>query len=338
VEVYPGDLGPHPSRVGAGSYDAPMDLASPVATIELTAPQRRTMERLIGGIDHPTFPLDIAQRLRDRIEEAVRGLDLSEQLWIGKEKIHGSERCEGLFASMIGGEAPPFEHNAATASGVLRHKAVEVEVGGREELDPHSVAAIAAERLVEREARFAEFWRGRTAVEQDELLMDAVRRLTLFRGTFPPLRTMRKELAPVSELPAKAELLGGALVLSGRIDLVLGLPDPSRPNRATRLAIDLKSGEARREYPEDMRFYSLLMALRFGVPPFRAASLFLESGEWQAEDLSEEALHHAADRVIGTARAASRILSGREPELTPGGYCSWCPRAISCPAVQLQEA
>src|SRR5207245_4834656 len=124
----------------------------------------------------------------DRIEEAVRGLDLSEPLWIGKERLHDSERCDGLFAAKLGGEATPFEHNVATASGVLLHKSVEVEVGGREDLDPHSAAALAAERLVERESRFAESWRERTAVEQDEMLMEAVRRLTLFRATFPPLR------------------------------------------------------------------------------------------------------------------------------------------------------
>src|SRR5205823_4093852 len=132
---------------------------------------------------------------------------------------------------------------------------------------------------------FAEFWRQRTVTEQDELLMETVRRLSLFRATFPPLRELRKELAPVSELAVRTEVLGGAIVLSGRIDLLLGLPDPTRPGVASRLVIDLKSGEARREYPEDMRFYSLLMALRFGVPPYRAASLFLESGEWQSEEV-----------------------------------------------------
>ena len=38
------------------------------------------------------------------------------------------------------------------------------------------------------------------------------------------------------------------------------------PTRAARLAIDLKTGRAWPEHAEDMRFYALLLALRFGVP------------------------------------------------------------------------
>ena len=76
-----------------------------------------------------------------------------------------------------------------------------------------------------------------------------------------------------------------------------------------------------------MRFYALVMTLRFGVPPYRAASLFLESGTWQAEDVTEEILMHAADRAISAARAAAALTNGRSPELTPGIFCCWCPRA-----------
>ena len=72
-------------------------------------------------------------------------------------------RCEGRFAARLLGEDPPFEHSINTASGVLVHKAIEVDVGARDGLDPHQVATTAAERLTEREERFAEFWRERTA-------------------------------------------------------------------------------------------------------------------------------------------------------------------------------
>ena len=52
------------------------------------------------------------------------------------------------------------------------------------------------------------------------------------------------------------------------------------------------------EHVEDMRLYALLFTLRFGVPPLRVASFFLRSGECQPEDVSEEMLVRAADRVI----------------------------------------
>ncbi len=305
--------------------------------VELTDPQRRTYEGLIGVQPRPSFPSDLAQRLRDRIEEAVRGLELAEPLWLGKEKLNEFARCQGKFLALLMGERPPFEHNAKTAAGVLQHAAIEVEVGSRDGLAPHEVAQIAADRVVEREQRFQEYWRQLGAADRDDILMEVVRRIALFQASFPPLKDLRRELAPITELRLRAELMGGELVLSGQIDLVLGLPSKAEPHKANRLAIDLKTGGAYPEYPEDMRFYALLMTLRFGVPPFRTASLFLESGEWQAEDVTEEALHHAADRVIAAARAAVALTGGREPELTPGHYCAWCPRAPVCPVAQLSE-
>lgn len=300
----------------------------------LTDPQRRTLDRLIGIGERPVFATDLRQRLVDRIEGAARELELADGLWLGKEALNQLGRCEGRFAARLYGEDPPFEHSLNTAAGVLVHKAIEVDVGAREELDPHAIATTAAERLAEREERFAEFWHTRSAPEQDEILMDVVRKVTLFQASFPPLRELRREMAPVTELPVRAELAGGALTLSGKVDLVLGVPDRLEPCRATRLAVDLKAGGAWPEYAEDMRFYALLLTLRFGVPPYRVASLFLDSGEWQAEEVSEDTLHHAADRVVAAARAARSILGGREPALTPGSWCAWCPRAFVCPSAE----
>jgi hypothetical protein len=205
-------------------------------------------------------------------------------------------------------------------------------------MDPHEIARVAAGRVLEREERFAEYWRELSDIEQDAALMEVVRRVALFQGSFPPLKPLRRELSPISELRVRSELLGGDLVLSGQIDLVLGVPDRLEPTRATRLVVDLKTGSAFPEFAEDMRFYALVMTLRFGVPPYRAASLFLESGTWQAEDVTEELLHHAADRAIEAARAAAALSNGREPVLTPGAYCAWCPRAADCPMAELPSA
>ncbi len=306
--------------------------------MHLTDPQRRTLEGLIGTGERPTFPGDLAQRLRDRIERAVRELELAEPLWLGKEKLNQHGRCEGLFQAVLAGEAPPFAHSPRSAHGVLLHKAIEVEVGARDGMDPHEIAQVAVGRVLEREERFGEYWRELSTSEQDDALMEVVRRVTLFQGSFPPLKPLRRELSPVSELRVRAEMLGGDLVLSGQIDLVLGQPDRLEPHRATRLVVDLKTGSAYPEFAEDMRFYALVMTLRFGVPPYRAASLFLESGTWQAEDVTEEILMHAADRAISAARAAAALTNGRSPELTPGIYCSWCPRAAACPVAELPSA
>jgi PD-(D/E)XK nuclease superfamily len=328
-----------PLRIGQGTKDVVrvlghVGLVAYHDAMLLTDPQRRTLDRLIGTEERPVFAADLRQRLVDRIEGAARELELGEPLWLGKEALNQLARCEGRFAARLEREDPPFEHSVNTAAGVLVHKAIEVDVGARDGMDPHAIAATAAARLTEREERFAEFWREQSGSEQDELLMEVVRKVTLFQGSFPPLRELRREMAPITELPVKAQLLGGALTLSGKVDLVLGVPDRLEPNRATRLAVDLKTGGAWPEHAEDMRFYALLMTLRFGVPPYRVASLFLDSGEWQAEEVAEETLFHAADRVVSTARAAGALLGGREPLLTPGSWCAWCPRAFVCPSAE----
>lgn len=293
--------------------------------------QRRTLERLIGTGERPLYPADLVPRLRDRIEEAARAFEPSEPMWLGKSHLNDLGRCPGLFDAVRAGERAPFAFSPRFAAGRLAHKAVELEVAGREDRDPHSLVEEAATRLLE-DAAFRGFWNALDGLRRDEALMAAAKSLELFRSTLPPLRPLRRRLAPSTEWHVRAELLGGSIVLSGTLDLVLGASSAAEPGRATRLAIDLKTGKAWPEHAEDMRFYALVLALRFGVPPYRVATLYLESGEWQAEDVDARVLEHAADRVIAAVRAASAARAGRPLPLRPGPYCTWCPRGATCPS------
>ena len=302
-----------------------------MAEIELSPAQQRTLERLIGTGERPVFPADLVPRLRDRIEDAARSLELSRTLWLGKSNLDDLGRCPGLFDAVRSGERGPFAFTARSAGGRLAHKAIELEVAGREDRDPHLLVEEAASRLAEDEA-FRAFWDGLDPLRRDETLMEAAKTLELFRGTFPPLRPLRRTLAPSTEWHVRAELLGGMVVLSGQLDLVLGSPSPAEPNRAGRLAVDLKTGRAWPEHAEDMRFYALLLSLRFGVPPYRVATLYLDSGEGQAEDVAGRMLARAADRVIAAIRAAAASESGRPLARRPGPYCTWCPRVATCPS------
>jgi len=297
---------------------------------DLTPAQRRTLKGLIGTDERPVFPEETVARVRDRLEEAARAFEPTEPLWIGKSNLSDLGRCPGLFDAVRAGERGPFAFSARFAAGRMAHKAIELEVAGREDRDPHTLVEQAAERLVEDDA-FRAYWDELDPLRRDEALMDAAKTLELFRSTMPPLRHMRRELAPSTEWRVRAELLGGSLVLSGQLDLVLGAAAPAEPMRATRLAIDLKTGRAWPEHAEDMRFYALLLALRFGVPPYRVATLYLDSGEWQAEDVDARVLERAADRVVEAIRAASASAAGRPLPLRPGPYCTWCPRAATCP-------
>jgi hypothetical protein len=297
----------------------------------LTPAQRRTLEGLIGANDRPVFPADLAQRLRARLEDAVRAARLARPLWLGKSILSDVSRCAGLFDAVRQGERGPFQFSARFAAGRLAHKAVELEVGGREDRDPHGLAEEAAERLRDDDG-FRSYWDGLDGLRRDETLMEAAKALELFRSTMPPLRRMRRELSPSAEWNVRVELLGGALVLSGTLDLVIGVSMPGEPGRATRLAIDLKTGRAWPEHAEDMRFYALLLSLRFGVPPYRVATLYLDSGQWQAEDVDERVLERAADRVVDAVRTAAAIDAARPGPLRPGPYCTWCPRGGICPS------
>src|SRR3954463_13769189 len=142
--------------------------------MQLTEPQQRTLDQLIGT-ERPVFPTDLPQRLRDRIEEAARGLELGDPLWLGKERLNDLDRCEGTFWSRLAGGGPPVAPSRAPAGGGGQHRAREVVVGAREPLEAHDAASIAATRTADREERFAEYWRDLGTAEQDALLMEGAR-------------------------------------------------------------------------------------------------------------------------------------------------------------------
>src|SRR3954453_13152212 len=125
--------------------------------MQLTEPQQRTLDQLIGT-ERPVFPTDLPQRLHDRIQEAARGPELRDPLWLGKERLNDLDRCEGTFWSKLAGEGPPFAHSRATALGVVHHRAIEVVVVAVEALEAHEAESIAATRTADLEERSAEYW------------------------------------------------------------------------------------------------------------------------------------------------------------------------------------
>ena len=210
---------------------------STMQDVELTAVQQRTLGALVGNGEPLSFPRDLAQRLRDRIEGAARELELSEPLELYKGHISDQDRCEGLLDARIKREVM-FAHSPNTAAGTLVHKAVELDVLSREEPDPHALVERAVERL-DADERFAEFWGRLDILGRDELAMAAVNGLETFRSTFPPIREVRSQLAPMTEWWLKARLAGGQVSLGGCVDLALGR---SGAQHAGRVIIDLKTG------------------------------------------------------------------------------------------------
>ncbi len=301
--------------------------------LDLTPVQRRTLQDLVDVGEGAPFDPSLEARLRERIERGIVGFVPPKPVRLWKERLNDLARCEGLFGAAMAGEGEPFRYGPRAARGTLVHKAIEMEIGGSRVRDAHQVAARAAFGL-EEDRQFGPYWDGLDEFDRDGLLMSAVQTLESFRASFPPVPEVWRSLAPVCEHWMEAGFAGGRVTVTGKVDLMLNRP---QPNRATRVLVDLKSGRAWPDHPEDMRLYALLYTLRFGVPPFRVATLFLTSGQPQAELVTEEGLEHAAARVIGSVRAMAGLAGGRLPDLRPGPYCPWCPRKEACPALAKAE-
>lgn len=300
--------------------------------MELTPVQERALADLMASqVPRPTFSRELAPRLGGLLERlvgpAVSALPEGERIVLSKSGLTNLHaRCEGLYLANAMGEGV-FEFSLPLAIGKLVHKAIEADVvGGR--VGESELVDKALRRLVSTEPDFELFVGGLDQIERSELVGEAIRRVVLFRGTLPPLQ---KSWAPVPELRVKHELLGGRVLLTGTVDLSLGRPREEAPMEGRRLFIELKTGIERPEFVDDLRFYALVATLRFGVPPFRVATLMLEDGSYRPEDVTEDLLEAAARRAADAASKHVALLNGQGPVLRSGPWCGWCPRRDSCP-------
>ncbi len=283
-----------------------------------------------GAAERPVFDVDLPERLRAdldvRLQPVLETLREGEDLWITKARLvelHG--RCEGLYLSNVLGEGE-FRFSLKLAIGNLVHRAIQVGVY-RRNLTETELVETSLEQL-RTDDNFADFCDELSEADRAELEAEGVRQTMLFRSLFPPFE---KSWTPAVELPLSAELLGGKVVLRARPDICLGTMDPEEPMRARRLLLELKTGYDSPDHDEDVRFYALVATLRFGVPPFRVATVNLETGGWRVQEVTEELLTSAARRVADGCVRAAALLGGAEPQLRPGAWCGWCPRSLVCP-------
>lgn len=306
--------------------------------MELTPVQERTLADLMASdVPRPTFSRELASRLGALLERlvapALPALPEGQRIVLSKSGLTNLHaRCEGLYLANALGEGA-FEFSLPLAIGKLVHKAIEADVVG-ERLGEGELVQKALLRLRSSEADFDLFVGGLDGIERSELVGEAIRQVVLFRGTLPPLQ---RSWAPVPELRVKHELLGGRLLLTGTVDLCLGKPRQEAPMEGRRLFIELKTGIERPEFVDDLRFYALVATLRFGVPPFRVATLMLEDGTYRPEDVTEDLLEAAARRVADAASKHVLLLERQEPVLRPGPWCGWCPRRDTCPESAMRK-
>jgi hypothetical protein len=299
----------------------------------LTSLQERTLEELMGrNQDRPVFrrelPAELAGEIEDRAGGALARMEERQSLFVTKGRMADlHQRCEGLFLANHRGEGG-FEYGFRLAVGKVVHKAVEVGVYATGLSEAELVERV-LERLSVDDPAFGDYEGVLDPIDRAELEAEAVRLTQVFRASFPPLE---KAWTPSVEMPHKVELAAGRLVLHSRPDLSLGGTDPDDPLRARRLILELKTGPDRPEHDEDVRFYALVAALFFAVPPFRVATVHLDSGTWRHQDVTEDLLRSAARRVADGCVRALSLLGGDEPRLRGGAWCGWCPRSPTCPS------
>jgi RecB family exonuclease len=239
---------------------------------------------------------------------------------ISKRQLGLIHKCEGLYMA-----PSDFQWNPRNARGTIAHKAIELSSGGHNRVTPMALVEAAMERLCESRESVGDYIRGTGEAERAELRASTVDLVSSFIELFPPIPDHWK---PVAEATTAASITD-EVTLRGRIDLKLGSARGKEPGS---LIIDFKTGVPSFGDLDDLRFYGLVECLRTGVPPFRWASVYLEPGRAEQETASEGALWAAAKRCVDAIIKIDALEQlGKEPELTPGPGCRFCPVRDDCP-------
>lgn len=310
----------YPRAVAAGGYGALVDRVG-----ALTPAQRRVVDELMARDQpRPTFDRSLRDELQARLEAALAPVAdrLDDALWVSKHALAQVHTCEANYLA----EREWSGWTVATATGEVVHRSVQLSVAdaGRTtplELVDHTMADLAADQA----GSLGPFVAGLSPAGRGELRAQACNAVSTFFECWPPLPA---SWWPRTELPVRAELCGGRVVLSGKIDLCLG---HAVGTEARCLFVDLKTGGRYAAHLDDLRFYALIQTLRVGVPPFRVASYYLDSASFAAEDVTIETLEIAVRRTEDGARKMAELQAGtRAPVVTPCPRCRYCRIRASC--------
>jgi PD-(D/E)XK nuclease superfamily protein len=132
---------------------------------------------------------------------------------------------------------------------------------------------------------------------------------------------------PRVEEPARVRLAGGAITVTGRLDVLLGGPPTGLPG----VVVEVKAGRWYDGMRADAHLYALLVGLRDGEAPARVVTLVAD-GTTQVEPIRATLVRHAAERVETAIATAARLAAGEVAEARPGTHCGHCPVRSDCAA------
>lgn len=298
---------------------------------DLTPQQQRVLDDLfLVGRPRPSFSADLHRELLREIKEGVAEVaellqTAGKSVFVNKNALDRIHACERHY---VAEKASPFRWTPSRARGVVAHRAVEMGMFAE---PPHPPRDLVDAAVAHYEAEGDDYSPGpwlreqATAEERAELRMEATTMATTLAESFPPLKARWK---PRVESPLTVRVITDVITLSARPDLMLGVPEGTT---AKTLVVDFKTGRSAAAHLDDARFYALLVTLRTGVPPFRSASFYLDSGDWTAVDVTEDDLASAARRTVaGTIALGDLAAGGRAPTATAGPMCRFCVIRDSC--------
>lgn len=138
---------------------------------------------------------------------------------------------------------------------------------------------------------------------------------------------------PRVEEPVRARLAGGAVTVTGRLDVLLGGPPTDRPG----VVVEVKGGRWYDGMRADGHLYALLVGLRDGMVPAAVVTVVAD-GTTHVEAIRPALVRHAGERLELALRAAAPLAAGEPPEARPGTHCGHCPARPDCPTGQAWHA
>ncbi|PIE31903.1 MAG: hypothetical protein CSA55_04600 [Ilumatobacter coccineus] len=290
---------------------------------QLTPLQQRTLDALRRQGDPLIFDPAFIASLRDHVDDELAHFASrcgDDQIFLSKHRITSVLGCE---VKHLADDA--FAWTPAIATGQISHRAIQLLLHWPGEPTAADLVDEAIERVGDEDTSLGEWIASIEDADRADLHSAAVDRVIKFLESFPPLD---RRSHPTTESSIRWPNRG-PIILSGKVDLTLGRAVGAESRK---VLIDLKTGWVQPFHRDDLRFYALIETLRTEVPPRKLASFYLDSGEPQVEDVTENVLRVAARRTLDAVNAEIELrIEGRPPVARPGRTCRWCSVRPDCP-------
>jgi hypothetical protein len=297
-----------------------------VPETELTPRQEEIRsELLLVGQERPAPDRALGRSMRERarleLAAVSAGLPVGHKVLANKHRLSQAHTCPGYLRASDG----DFAWTVKNVRGRVVHRAIEGLIMSAYRRPPLALAQAAIDELVADDGgsgSAGQLLRELSEGQRQDLVRDVNDVLVKLVADWPPLVD-----AWLPRVESQARFAVGKVSLRAQFDLALGVPSGSQ---ARTFVVDFKSGEPRPVHRQDARFYAIVDTLRSLTPPYRVATYYLDSGDWEADDVDEPFLEEAWAWVMEGVRRIVAVESGADLTMEPGETCQWCPARDDC--------